>query len=158
MSTTLTTPRYTPAVRRDPFGLFENRFDDFFNDFWTMPGWMPAMRMTEMPAVIRARMDVVDKGEAFEITMDMPGVKKEDIDITVEGARVAIKAETKTEKETREGDKLLHTERTATSYARSFELPADVTEAGAEASYKDGVLTLVLPKRQPMPGRKLEIR
>jgi HSP20 family protein len=155
MTTTLTTtPRYTPTVRRDPFGLF----DDFFNDFWTLPGWMPAMRMPEMPAIARARMDVVDKGKAFEITMDMPGVKKEDIDITVEGARVAIKAETSGEKEVKEGDKLLHTERFATSYARSFELPAEVTEAGAEAAYKDGVLTLMLLKREPTPGKRLEIR
>lgn len=155
MTTTLTTPtRFTPTVRRDPFGLF----DDFFNDFWTAPGWMPAMRMSEMPSVARARMDVVDKGKAFEITIDLPGVKKEDIDITVEGAHVAIKAASTSEKEVKEGDKLLHTERFATSYARSFELPAEVTEAGAEAAYKDGVLTLMLPKREPMPGKRLEIR
>jgi HSP20 family protein len=111
----------------------------------------------EMPAVARARMDVVDKGNAFEITVDLPGVKKEDINVSVEGDRVAISAEMSSEKEVKEGDKLLHTERMATSYARNFELPAEVTEAGAEAVYENGVLKLTLPKRAPTTSRRLAI-
>ena len=155
MNTTVTTaPRISPLGRREPATVF----DDFFNDFWTLPGWMPAMRLAEMPTIMRARMDVVDKGTGFEVTVDLPGVKKEDIDITVEGAHVSITAKTKSEREVKEGDKLLHTERCATSYARSFELPAEVTEKGADASYRDGVLTLMLPKREPSQGKRLAIR
>jgi HSP20 family protein len=154
MNTSLTTPSTTPLARRDLFGSL---FDDFFNDAWMRPGWMPA-RMAELPAVARARMDVVDKGNAFEITVDLPGVKKEDINVSVEGDRVAISAEMTSEKEVKEGDKLLHTERMATSYARNFELPAEVTEDGAEAAYENGVLKLTLPKRAPTSSKRLAIR
>jgi HSP20 family protein len=154
MNTTLTTPMTaTPAMtRRDPFGML---FEDFFNDGWMRPGWLA--RLPDMPAITRARMDVVDKGAAFEITVDLPGVKKDDIHVSVEGGRVAIEAETKSEREVKDGDKLLHTERTAASYARNFELPAEITDAGAEAVYENGVLTLTLPKRSPTTGRRLTI-
>lgn len=155
MSTTLMTPRTTPPAltRRDPFGML---FDDFFNDAWMRRGWFD--RMPDMPAVVRARMDVVDTGTAFEIKLDLPGVKKDDIHVSVEGDHVAVEAETKSEREVKDGDKLLHTERTAASYARNFMLPAEVTDAGAEAVYQDGVLTLTLPKRSPTPGTRLMVR
>ena len=132
-------------------------FDDMFSDFWDRRG-LPAMpRYVETAMRGRALMDVVDKGDTYEVKVDMPGVKKEDIDVTVEGSRVAISAETKMEKEERNGDKVLHTERFAASYARAFELPAEVTEAGAEARYEDGVLTLTLLKRTPQGSKRLEV-
>jgi len=56
-------------------------------------------------------MDVIDKGERFEVKVDLPGVKKEDIDVPVEGNRVSISAKTKEEKEVKEGDRVLHSER-----------------------------------------------
>ena len=159
MNAPLTTPlaptSMTTAPRRDLFGSL---FDDFFNDAWMRPAWMPARMMADMPAVTRARMDVVDRGSAFEITVDLPGVNKEDIDIAVDGPRVAISAEMKTDREVKDGDRLLHTERTATCYARSFELPAEVTEAGADALFDKGVLTLTLPKREPTSSKRVMIR
>jgi HSP20 family protein len=132
-------------------------FDEMFGDFWNRAG-LPAMpRYAEAAMSGRALMDVVDKGDTYEVKVDMPGVKKEDINVTVEGARVSISAETKTEKEEKEGDKVLHTERFAASYARTFELPVEVTEAGAEARYEDGVLTLTLAKRTPQTSKRLEV-
>jgi HSP20 family protein len=131
--------------------------DDMFGDFWNRAALPALPRYAETALSGRALMDVVDKGEAYEIKVDMPGVKKEDIEVTVEGARVSISAETKTEKEVKEGDKVLHTERFAASYARTFELPVEVTEAGAEARYEDGVLTLTLAKRTPQSSKRLEI-
>ena len=131
-------------------------FDDMFGDFWTRSG-LPAMPRYAESMVGRALMDVVDKGDTFEVKVDMPGVKKEDINVTVEGSRVAISAETKTEKEEKEGDKVIHTERFAASYARAFELPVEVTDAGAEARFEDGVLTLTLHKRTPQSSKRLEV-
>ncbi|MCU0769316.1 MAG: Hsp20/alpha crystallin family protein [Burkholderiaceae bacterium] len=138
--------------RNDPFMPL---MGDWMDDLWQRS--MPLARAAGMPAVERALMDVVDKGDHFEIKVDMPGVKKEDIEVAVEGARVAIRAETRTTKETKEGERVLHTERSVAMYARSFELPAEVTESGAEARYEDGVLTLTLPKRAPLASRKLVI-
>lgn len=131
-------------------------FDDMFGDFWTRSG-LPAMPRYAESMVGRALMDVTDKGDAFEVKVDMPGVKKEDINVTVEGSRVAISAETKTEKEEKEGDKVIHSERFAASYARAFELPVEVTDAGAEARFEDGVLTLTLHKRTPQSSKRLEV-
>jgi HSP20 family protein len=153
MNAPLTTPPRAPMTRRDPFGLL---FDDFLDDAWMRPEWRMT-RLADMPSVARARMDVVDKGNAFEITVDLPGVKKEDINVSVDGDRVAIRAEMKSEKEVKEGDKVLHTERMATTYARSFELPAEVTDVGADARYENGVLVLMLPKRAPTASRKLTV-
>lgn len=149
-------PLTTSRVRRDPMVPFTSLFDELFDDFWR-PAWLTA-RLPEMPTVARARMDVVDKGESFMITVELPGVTKEDINVAIAGPRVSITAEAKEEKETKEGDRLLHTERYATSYARSFELPVEVTEDGAEAHFENGVLTLTLPKRVPETSKRLMVR
>ena len=90
---------------------FGSLFDDFFNDAWTLPAWAPASRMPETSTIVRARMDVTDKGEKFEIKVDLPGVKKEDIEVAIEGNRVSISATVKEEKEVKEGEKRLHAER-----------------------------------------------
>jgi HSP20 family protein len=140
--------------RVDPLGGF---FDEFFNDFFQRGG-VPAARLANAPAVSRARMDVVDKGQAFEVKLDLPGVKKDDIQVSIEGARVAVNAESKESRETRDGDKVLYSERYLTSYARSFELPAEVTEEGADARFEDGVLTLTLPKRVAVASKRLTIK
>jgi HSP20 family protein len=145
-------------ARRDALSAF----DEFFNDFFSRAG-VPvatplAARANELPAAVRARMDVIDKGDKYEVFVDLPGVTKDDINVTVEGARVAIAAETKGQRETKDGDRILHTERYATSYARSFELPAEVTEDGAEAAFENGVLRLALPKRATLTSKRLQVR
>jgi HSP20 family protein len=139
-------------VRREPFSLF----DEFFNDFFARAA-LPA-RTAELPSVARARLDVIDKGDRFEVLVDLPGVKKEDIHVTIEGSRVSINAEAKREKERKEGERVLYSERFAAGYARSFELPAEVTEEGAEAKFDNGVLTLTLPKRATVASKRLQIR
>lgn len=141
-------------VRREPFGSL---FDEFFNDFFARGG-LPLARPAELPAAVRARMDVIDRNDRYEVLVDLPGVRKEDIQVTIEGNRVAIAAEAKSEKEVKNGDRLIHSERFAASYARSFELPAEVTEEGAEAAYENGVLRLTLPKRATVTSKRLTIR
>jgi HSP20 family protein len=105
-------------------------------------------------------MDVLDKGGNFEVKVDLPGIRKDDIHIGIEGARVSINAESKDSSETKDanGDKVLYSERYSTSYARSFELPAEVTEDGADARFEDGVLTLLLPKRAPTASKRIAIK
>jgi len=142
-------------IRREPLGSV---FDQLFSDYFTRSGWPLASRADDQPAATLARMDVVDKSDKYAVTVDLPGVKKEDIRVTVEGSRVSIAAETKSETETKNGDKVLYTERRAASYARSFELPVEVTEDGAEANYENGVLRLSLPKRAHVAGRRLTVR
>jgi len=143
------------SVRRsDPFGSL---VDDVFSDFFQRTGMVP-WRGAEAPSVARARMDVIDKGDQFEIKVDLPGVNKEDINVSVEGARVTLQAESRQQKETKDGEVVLHSERTFTSYARNFELPAEVTDEGAAAGFENGVLTLTLPKRVTVTSKRLKIR
>jgi HSP20 family protein len=140
--------------RNDPFMPL---LGDWMDELWNRAGYVGMPRQNDMPAVERALMDVVDKGDRFEIKVDMPGVKKEDIDVSVEGTRVMVRAETRSTREEKEGERVLHSERFVAMYARSFELPAEVSEAGADARYEDGVLTLALPKRAPLASKKLTI-
>jgi HSP20 family protein len=162
-------PLTTPLARRDPLyamtplSLLQpaSFFDEFFNDFLARPmlptGYLPGS-LPEVSPVKRARMDVVDRGGMFLVKVDLPGVNKEDIVIDIEGARVSISANVVTQTPVKEGEKLLYTERVARSHARSFELPAEVTEEGADARFEDGVLTLALPKRAAVMSKRLTIR
>jgi len=141
-------------TRRDPFGSL---FDELFTDIFARSG-VPAARGASAPAAVRARMDIIDKDDRFEVLVDLPGVKKDDIQVTIEGARVAITAATKSEKEEKDGDRVLHSERYAASYARTFELPVEVTEDGAQANFDNGVLKLALPKRATVTSKRLAIQ
>jgi HSP20 family protein len=149
------TTALTPFVRRD---LFSPVFDEFFRDFFSRPAWMPsALLDTGVSMIERARMDVVDNGSSYEITVDLPGVKKEDINVSIDGSRVLISAESKAEKTQKNGGRVIYAERSSASFARSFELPSEVTEAGAEARYENGVLTLTLPKKSAAQAKRLTI-
>lgn len=139
---------------------FNSLVDELFADFFHRAN-VPAARQTTATAVSRARMDVLDKGGNYEVKVDLPGIRKDDIHVGIEGARVSINAESKDSSETKNGtngDKILYSERYTTSYARSFELPAEVTEEGADARFEDGVLTLSLPKRAPTVSKRLAVK
>ena len=139
---------------------FNSLVDELFADFFHRAN-VPAARQTTAAAVSRARMDVLDKGGNYEVRVDLPGIRKDDIHVGIEGARVSINAESKDSSETKNGtngDKILYSERYTTSYARSFELPAEVTEEGADARFEDGVLTLSLPKRAPTVSKRIAVK
>ena len=139
---------------------FNSLVDELFSDFFHRAN-IPAARHSNTPAVSRARMDVLDKGGNFEVKVDLPGIRKDDIHVGIEGARVSINAESKDSSETKNGtngDKILYSERYTTRYARSFELPAEVTEEGADARFEDGVLTLSLPKRAPTVSKRIAVK
>lgn len=141
--------------------VFGSLFDDFFNDVSARNGALAARNEAAgaMSPVLRARMDVLDKGENYEIKVDLPGVKKDEIQVTIEGPRVAISAESRSESESKDRQgRVLHAERYAARYARSFELPVEVDESGANARFEDGVLTLALPKKAAVVGKRLAIR
>ncbi len=141
---------------------FNSLVDELFADFFHRAN-VPAARHPNTQAVSRARMDVLDKGGNFEVKVDLPGIHKDDIHVGIEGALVSINAESKDSSETKDangtnGNRVLYSERYATRYARSFELPAEVTEEGADARFEDGVLTLSLPKRAPTVSKRLAVK
>ncbi len=141
--------RYDPfnLTRFDPFG----DIDDLFKGFFVRPVVFEGQPQMEI------KMDLKENDQAYLVHADVPGVKKEDIHVSIEGNRVSISAETKVEKEEKEGEKVLRRERFSGKVSRSFTLGQDVDEAKAQAKYSDGVLELTLPKKAASAGRKLTI-
>lgn len=102
---------------------------------------------------LQMRVDVSEQPDAYRVEADIPGVKKEDIQVRVDGNHVQIDAQVREEKEKRDGEKVLRRERYYGSISRSFSLAQDVDEARVQAKYADGVLSLELPKK-PVEGSK----
>lgn len=102
------------------------------------------------------RLDVTESDRAYTVRADVPGVKKEDIKVDVDGNRVSISAELRQETEEKDG-KLVRSERYVGHQYRSFTLEHAVDDSAAVAKYENGVLRLTLPKKAPQSGRKLQI-
>ena len=126
-------------------------FDDFFRGF----GLRPMFRDLETAPEIR--IDVSENDTAYDIQADVPGVRKEDIDITVDGNQVSITAEARRESEKKDGNREVRTERYYGQVFRSFSLPTDVDDTKAQARYENGVLSLHLPKKENGQQRRIKV-
>jgi HSP20 family protein len=109
----------------------------------------------EAPSIIK--LDVTEDDKAYRVSAELPGVKKEDIKISVEGNAVSISAEVRKEKEEKQGEQVIHSERYFGLASRSFTLAQPIDEASAEAKYESGVLKLTLPKKASSASRKLTV-
>ncbi len=128
--------RFNPfSELRDPFG------EDFFKNF----AMRPVYRMLDGEP--QMRLDLTEDDKNFFINAEIPGVKKEDIKVSVEGNQVCVSAEIKKEVEKKEGSKAIRSERFYGSVARSFTLHENVDQAAALAKYENGILQLTLPKK-----------
>lgn len=134
------------------FKPVDDAFDDLFRGFFMRP-----VRFEGQPEV-QIKLDVSEDDKAYTVHAEIPGVKKEDIHLTVDGGTVSLSAEIKNEKEVKEGDKVLRSERYFGSVSRSFTLPQDVDESAVVAKYADGVLELQLPKRTVARSKKIAIQ
>jgi len=126
--------------------------DGLFTDFFR-----PALVLEDRAEQLPIRFDVRETAEAYTVNAELPGVKKENINVEVEGNEVTISAETRRETEPKEGDKWLRSERYFGKSARRFALPQELDSSKAAAKFIDGVLELTLPKKAVAAGRKLEI-
>ena len=103
------------------------------------------------------KIDLSDDDKNFIVRADIPGVKKEDVHVDLDGNRVSISAEIKSVKEERKNETVIHSERYEGKVFRSFTLSSNIDESRAEAVYKDGVLTLTLPKVSGGTARRINI-
>lgn len=126
--------------------------DDFFRGFFVRP--VEFGSPAEAPAI---KIDVKEQDKVFVIHADMPGIKKEDIHVSIDGPVVSISAERKQEKEVKEGERVLRTERYFGKVSRSFQLGQDVDDGQATAKFADGVLELTLPKKAASKAKRLMI-
>ena len=132
---------------------FEDSFDDLFKGFFLRP-----MRYEPQEQAVRVKMDVKEDDKAYVVHAEIPGVKKDEIQVAINGNQVAISAEVKREKEEKQNEKTLRTERYYGKVYRSFALAQDVDQEGAQARYENGVLELRLPKKIAQSGRNLTIQ
>ena len=121
-------------------------------------GFFKPVRVEAAPTPVVIKMDVTETENGYLIHSEMPGVKKEDIDVAIEGNQVTITAEVKQEWEKKEGDRMLRNERYFGNIYRGFTLPAELDESACEATCENGVLKLWLVRKAAAPGKRLAIR
>jgi len=126
-------------------------FDDLIRNFGVRPAW----RDIEMAPEIR--IDVNEDDKAYHVKAEIPGVNKNDIEISVEGNQVAISAEVKRETKNKDSETELYSERYFGKVYRSFSLPAELESGKADARYDNGVLTLTLPKKANGSAKKITV-
>jgi HSP20 family protein len=134
-------------TRFDPFG----ELDDLLQGFFVRP------MSLESRGPAHFRMDVKEDEQKYTVLAELPGVKKDDIQVTIDGNQVAIAAEVKKNGEERQNEKVLRRERYYGKLFRTFSLGQEVDEGAASARFVDGVLELTLPKRTAASGRRLTI-
>lgn len=145
-----TLARWNPFRELAPFTSFPE-METMFGEF----PFRPLVGSFEPMPMMRA--DVTETDAGFTVKAEIPGMKKEDIDVSIDGNTVSIVAETKREKEVKEGEKMLRSERYYGAVSRLLTLPVEVDPAKASASYEEGVLTLTLPKAPGVEARKLAV-
>ena len=141
--------RFDPRI--DPLS---DLVDDLFKGFLVRPVSYEG-RGEVLP---RVKVDVAEANGAYTVNADLPGVRKEDIQVSIDGAEVTLSAEVKREKEANKDERVLHSERVYGKVSRSFTLPQEVDEANAQAKFRDGVLELTLPKKTAAQRKQISIQ
>ena len=121
-------------------------------------GFFKPVRIDSAPHPVMIKMDVTETENGYLVQAEMPGVKKEDIDVAIEGNLVTITAEVKRESETKNGGRVFRGERFFGNTYRTFTLPAELDESACEAAYDSGVLELKLVRKAAAPGKRLAIQ
>src|SRR5260221_13294434 len=125
-------------TRYDPFG---DLVDDIFRGFVVGPVGFEAAS-----PVRRMKVDVAEQNGEYKVVAELPGVKKEDIKVNIDGDQVSITAESRAERDEKDGERVLHSERHFGKPSRAFRLSQETDQAPASARHADGLLELTLPK------------
>jgi len=141
-------PLSSELTRFDP--LWD--IDDMFNRFMLRPLLREGMEIEP-----QIRMDVKEADGKYLVSAEIPGVNKDDIHVTVDGNRVSISAEVKQEKEAKEGERVIRSERSYGMASRSFTLADEVDQSKVEAKYNNGMLELTLPKKPGAARKEISI-
>ena len=127
--------------------------DDVFRGFLSPVRW--EAQASQAPQI---KLDVSEADGAYTVKAEIPGVRKEDIDVRIEGNQVSLSAEVNKQSEEKKDGRVIRSERYRGYVSRTFSLAANVDEGRATAKYENGVLELVLPKRDSAEGKRLTVR
>lgn len=136
------------------FSPLEDAFDELFRGFFVRPISFEA----PSAGVGHFRVDVSETEKAYVVRAELPGVRKEDINVAIDENDVSISAEVKHEKDAKDGERVLRTERYYGKVHRAFSLGQPVDETTARAKYVDGVLELTLPKKAATQAKRIAIQ
>jgi len=141
-----------PVYFRPFFGLrgLQDEMNRVFSDFYDETS-------EKSMSVLTPSVDFVDRPESFLVKVELPGVKREDVEITLKEDVLTIKGEKREEKE-EEGENRYYVERSYGSFSRSLTLPSSIKYDKVNASFKDGVLEITLPKAEEEKAKKVEIK
>jgi len=143
---------FNPIRELARFDSVGRDLDDFFQGFFMKPVMFNSMPTAPFP------LDVTEDDGGYVVRAEIPGFKKEDIEISVEGNQVTIRAESKKEKEEKKGNRVVLKECVYGKQYRTFTLPQAVDDAKTTAKYENGVLNLVLPKKSGGAGKKITVQ
>ena len=134
------------TIQREMNRLFDSFFGRGFDiePFKSIQGWEPAV-------------DVTETDDAVVIKADLPGLEEKDIEVNLTGDMLTLKGEKRAEKEAK-GENFYHVERTSGVFERSFRLPASVQQDKVSATFKNGVLTIDLPKAEESKSKSVRIK
>jgi HSP20 family protein len=135
------------------FNTLDTALDDLMRGFFVRP-----VNFETPPAAQKLRVDVTENAEGYVVRAEIPGVSKDDINVAIDGNQVEISAEVKNEKEVKEGEKVLRSERYFGKVYRAFVLDHDIDEAATQAKYADGVLELKLAKKASSSAKRITIQ
>ncbi len=142
-----------------PFDEMEQMLDKYFSQGWMRPFRMDWPEFAHLKPPFEGKtpsVDIIERDAEIVVKAELPGVDKDDIDISVTERSVSIKGSTSHEEKEEKGD-YYRSEISRGSFARSLPLPAEVDESKARASFKDGILELTLPKKTKSRRQKINI-
>ena len=135
------------------FNTLDSALDDLMRGFFVRPmNYEPAASPAQL------RVDVTENADSYVVRAEIPGVKKEDINVAIDGNQVEISAEVKNEKEVKEGEKVLRSERYYGKVYRAFALGQDIDEGATQARYADGILELKLAKKASAAAKRITVQ
>jgi HSP20 family protein len=139
-----------------PIEDLERVFDEFVRRPWLGP-WRDRQTDWRLPLDVSVpKLDVIDRDSEVVVKAELPGVKKEDVEISISGDVLTLKGETKREEKEEKGD-FYRCEISQGSFWRTVTLPAEVNEAGAKAQLRDGMLEVTLPKAEKAKKRPIKV-
>ena len=147
--------RHVPRSVNRNLSDFSRNLERFFDD--GLSGLFGESREPATAALRSPALDVSETEQAYTVKLDMPGVPKDAIKISIDGRRVTVDAEQRREEEQKDGERLLYRERSVSRFARSFALPQEISQSDSNASMDHGVLTLQLAKRQASGASQLTV-
>ncbi len=134
------------------FNVLDNALDDLMRGFFVRP------MNFEPTTPAQLRVDVTEDEKSYSVRAEIPGVKKEDINVAIDGNQVEISAEVTNEKDIKDGEKVLRSERYYGKVFRAFALGQDIDESATQAKYADGILELKLPKKASTSVKRIVIQ